>query len=553
MRKRWRFTMVGVSVDPQKAAPSWPGPFVGRLVSRLVRRSTGRSRGHLALMALLTLGPGALQPLPAAAQSRTTAAGAPEQSLAPPGQTAEQADTQRLQWWADLTESVRALRADEEGLSQRREEAARAKLEEQERQTREAIDRRDAAEQRSMVLDVEWQRNEERSGELSMLLRQHAGNLGELFGVTRQVASDAANVLEQSLLTAQYAAHGDREERSEFLRRIAGATALPSITELERLWFELHREMTAAAAVERFAAPVVPVDAGAAPTMSDVVRVGPFTVVGEGEYLGYLPSRKALTRLESQLDRKSREIGRQLESAPPDGGYVSAVVDPARGALLGLHVARPNFIERIQHGKAVGYVIIAVGLLGALSGLYQWIYLIVTGRAVGAQLRRLDDPKPDNPLGRLLLTHRRNDRHSENLALARLRVSEAVLREVPRLERVQPFLRIAVAAGPLLGLIGTVIGMIITFKVITASGSSDPKLMAQGIGQAMIATVLGLGIAIPLLFLNAALAARSHAITQILDEQSRALLAERPSTERFWDADFGMALDSTRPPPAGAS
>jgi biopolymer transport protein ExbB len=117
----------------------------------------------------------------------------------------------------------------------------------------------------------------------------------------------------------------------------------------------------------------------------------------------------------------------------------------------------------------------------------------------------------------------------DNPELAELRISEAVLREVPRLERFQGFLRLAVAAGPLLGLVGTVIGMIITFRAIVASGSSDPKLMAHGIGQAMIATVLGLGIAIPLLFINSGLAALSHGVTQILDEQSHSLLAENSS------------------------
>jgi len=110
--------------------------------------------------------------------------------------------------------------------------------------------------------------------------------------------------------------------------------------------------------------------------------------------------------------------------------------------------------------------------------------------------------------------------------VAELRISEAVLRELPALERFQGFLRLAVAAGPLLGLIGTVIGMIITFQSITESGSSDPKLMANGIGQAMIATVLGLGIAIPLLFANAALGSLSDGVTQVLDEQSTGILAE---------------------------
>jgi biopolymer transport protein ExbB len=137
----------------------------------------------------------------------------------------------------------------------------------------------------------------------------------------------------------------------------------------------------------------------------------------------------------------------------------------------------------------------------------------------------LNNPNKGNPLGRVLLAFRGDGKRIENHELAELRISEAVLREVPRLERFQAFLRLAVAAGPLLGLIGTVIGMIITFRAIVASGTSDPRLMAQGIGQAMIATVLGLGIAIPLLFINSGLATLSRSVTQVLDEQSQALLA----------------------------
>jgi biopolymer transport protein ExbB len=149
---------------------------------------------------------------------------------------------------------------------------------------------------------------------------------------------------------------------------------------------------------------------------------------------------------------------------------------------------------------------------------------------VSSQLRNLNDPNPNNPLGRVLLAFRgdgKDGKRVENAELAELRISEAVLREVPKLERFQSFLRLAVAAGPLLGLIGTVIGMIITFRAIVASGTSDPRMMARGIGQAMIATVLGLGIAIPLLFINSGLATLSRAVTQILDEQSQSLLAER--------------------------
>ena len=151
------------------------------------------------------------------------------------------------------------------------------------------------------------------------------------------------------------------------------------------------------------------------------------------------------------------------------------------------------------------------------------------------QLKNTDVPRNDNPLGRVLATFKGDpDAIEEDAEVVELRISEAVLREVPLLERFQAFLRLAVAAGPLLGLIGTVVGMIVTFQSITESGSSDPKLMANGIGQAMIATVLGLGIAVPLLFVNAGLSSLSRSIVQILDEQSAGLLAE--SLERARDA-----------------
>jgi biopolymer transport protein ExbB len=142
-------------------------------------------------------------------------------------------------------------------------------------------------------------------------------------------------------------------------------------------------------------------------------------------------------------------------------------------------------------------------------------------------MRNLQNPTKDNALGRVLLAFKGDgSKIEQDSEVAELRISEAVMREVPGLERFQPFLRLAVAAGPLLGLVGTVVGMIITFQSITESGSSDPKLMAGGIGQAMIATVLGLGVAVPLLFAGALLNSLSRSIVQILDEQSTGMLAD---------------------------
>lgn len=449
------------------------------------------------------------------------------------GQQAQQQQAQPQVQLSALRQAVQQLREQERQLAQQREQRFRAELQAAERRAQEALTRRNNAEARSNQLDRQWNENEQRIAETQALLAERQGNLGELFGVTRQVAGDAASVLQASMLSIQYDKGDEAEGRADFMRRIAAARALPSIDELERLWYELVREMTSDGKVVKLRTGVAPLDDPNTPEDEsktriemEVVRVGPFTASSNGQFLAYLSSEKTLSFLSGQLEGEYREIARRLQQAPPNAGYQRAVVDPSSGPLLGLYVERPGVLERIERGEAVGYVIIFVGVLGVLLAVFQAVYLVITRIAVSAQLKNLQNPSKNNPLGRVLLAFQGDGKRIENAELAELRISEAVLREIPRLERFQSFLRLAVAAGPLLGLIGTVIGMIITFRAIVASGTSDPRLMAQGIGQAMIATVLGLGIAIPLLFINAGLAALSRGVTHILDEQSQALLAE---------------------------
>jgi biopolymer transport protein ExbB len=376
---------------------------------------------------------------------------------------------------------------------------------------------RDAAQAQSDRLSAQFDANELKLNELETLLDSRQGNLGELFGVTRQVAGDTSGVIYNSLISAQ---HPGREE---FFGRLARAKALPSITDLEQLWFELLREMTESGRVARF--PTEIVQAHGERQKAEVVRIGGFIAMSDGRYLSFNPGGNTLNVLPRQPGSELQALALALQQARQ--GYVRSVVDPSRGVLLSLYTQRPNVWERIEKGEAVGYVILAVGAIASLCALYQFLYLIRVRLAVRRQLGRLDQPTTDNPLGRVLATFKGDPaRIEEDAEVVELRISEAVLREQPSLERFQAFLRLAVAAGPLLGLIGTVIGMIVTFQSITESGSSDPKLMAAGIGQAMIATVLGLGIAIPLLFVNAGLASLSDGVVQVLDEQSTGILAE---------------------------
>jgi biopolymer transport protein ExbB len=307
------------------------------------------------------------------------------------------------------------------------------------------------------------------------------------------------------------------------LREFSAGRSTPTAAELERVWLELQAEMTAQGKVARYTAPGV--QPSGESVESEVVAIGPFSATANGQFLAYVPALGALNVLPRQLPGEFMGVAEDFEDA--DGGYARAVVDQTRGVLLGLYVERPTLMERVELGETIGYVIIFVGALGAVLFVIQLLSLIRVRIAVRQQIKNLDQPRADNPLGRVLLAFKGSAQNiEEDSDIAELRISEAVLHEVPKLERSQAYLRLAVAAGPLLGLVGTVWGMILTFQSITETGSADPKLMATGIGQAMIATVLGLGIAIPLLFGNALLNSMSRTVVQMLDEQSAGILAE---------------------------
>ena len=373
--------------------------------------------------------------------------------------------------------------------------------------------------------------NEVRINNLNNQLRDKAAKLGlaEVFGLARQAANDNSSILQQSLISTQFPAAQGQLPRDEWLRAFSSARTAPTAAELERVWVEIQREMTAGGQVARYRTRVV--QPGGASVDADVIRIGPFTAIANGQFLTYRPNLRTFGVLPRQLPPNFMSVAAAFQNAT--SGYVPAVVDANRGVLLGMYVERPTFGERIQLGQEVGYVIMVVGFLGAVAFLFQLVSLVIVRMAVSRQLRNVDNPTPNNPLGRVLLAFKGDKSHIEEGAeVAELRITEAVLREVPKLERFQAFLRLAVAAGPLLGLIGTVWGMILTFQSITESGSANPKLMATGIGQAMIATVLGLGIAIPLLFANALLNSLSRGVVQVLDEQSAGMLAESIEKKR---------------------
>ena len=295
----------------------------------------------------------------------------------------------------------------------------------------------------------------------------------------------------------------------------ADSKRVPTVEDLEALWYQLQLEMTESGKITRFDAPVLAADGSTA--VMPVVRFGMFTAATEqGQYLNWDASNQILTELATQPD----DAGGQL--AAYFGGASDEVrVDPTRGQLFELLDRQPKLLERLHQGREVGYLILGLGALGILIAGTRTLIALQREFKVRAQLKRPGDFSDDNALGRVLLAASDAELTPEQ---RELKVGEAILQEMPRLEGGQSILKLLATLAPLLGLLGTVVGMIATFQSITLYGTSDPKLIAGGISQALITTAQGLVVAIPLLFSYSYLNARSRRLVQILQEKSLGML-----------------------------
>jgi len=370
------------------------------------------------------------------------------------------------------------------------------------------------AEAKSEALEKDYQEKEIRIGELQQSLEQRMGNLGELFGVTRQIAGDTRGNVQASITTAQF---GD--DRVKFLEELGKSKELPSVSKLERLWQELVREMVEQGKVVEFPAKVY---TSTGVEDRKVVRAGVFTVISDDKYLLWDPNLEQLQELSRQPPSRFVDtIAEYMDSKAPIAGLA---VDPSRGSLLAVLIDTRDLTERIPEGGPVGYTIIALGIIAVLLGIYKMIFLAITGRKVQTQ-KKNSRPDKGNPLGRILAVATDNpDADREQLELM---LDEAVLRESTKLESLIWLVRIVSVVAPLLGLLGTVTGMIKTFQSITLFGAGDPRMMAGGISEALVTTMLGLVTAIPLVLMHAALAQNTKRIVDTLDEQSAGLIAQQ--------------------------
>ncbi|CAI8152359.1 MAG: Biopolymer transport protein ExbB [Pseudidiomarina mangrovi] len=421
----------------------------------------------------------------------------------------------------DLDQLLKQLQQGQYAQSEenkQREARFRAEAAQQEQLLREAVAQRDRLERLSEQLETQFEKNEIELAAVTETLNQRLGSLRELFGVLQQVSGDTASKLQNSYVSVEFP--GRSEALSALAKKMGSSSKLASISEIESVWLALLQEMTESGKVSRFNTEVTL--ANGEKVARDVVRVGTFNMVANGQYLELVPGTDTVAELIRQPSSRYLSTAADLQAAQNE--QVKFALDPTAGAILGLLVQAPSLGERIDQGGTVGYIILALGAIGLLIALERFVSLTLMGGKVKRQLKQ-SEARNDNPLGRVMAVQ---DKYPEvDTETLELKLSEAILREIPSITRNLTFIKIISVVAPLMGLLGTVTGMINTFQAITLFGTGDPKLMAGGISQALVTTVLGLVVAIPMTLLFAQLNTRSRTIVHVLQEQASGIIAER--------------------------
>ena len=369
-------------------------------------------------------------------------------------------------------------------------------------------------------LQKDFDNNEEILTGLESSLDKRVGDLGELFGVFRQTADDTQTMLFDSLITLEFPA------RRTKISKLAESDEVPTIAQMRALWTLLIEESALSGTISKFQASVV--RPSGEKYDADVTRVGSFNVITEDRYLNYLAENDELVELPRQPAGAVRSSAADLHDADP-GQEVGFFIDPSRGALLGLLVQSPSLGERVEQGKAVGYAIILLGIVGLIIVGQRLLTLTRIRSRISNQMKDLETPRPDNPLGRILISYIEN-KHLD-LDTIKSRVEEVMFSDLAEIKKGLQLIKVFAAVAPLMGLLGTVIGMIGTFQAITLFGTGDPKLMAGGISQALVTTVLGLCAAIPLVLSHGLLSSQSTKLGKLIGEQFLSVVADKAQQE----------------------
>ncbi len=418
----------------------------------------------------------------------------------------------------ELLEQVKQGRGQDAAANKQRIEKFSSNKAQQVKLLQETVSSRVAEEEHSKSLELAFEENDKKITESEKALNERLGDLKELFGVLQVAAVEASGQFESSLTHVQYP---DRPEFATNLAQKLGTTGkLVSIEEIEQFWFELQREMIESGKIVKFEGKVITTDGEERDQL--VTRVGLFNAVSNGKYLTFNAETGSLSEL--SRDPQTRYVATISGVESTNSGIVPFGLDVSRGQILSRLVRKANLQERIEQGGIIGYIILGLGAFALLIAVWRLLALFFSSVAISSQTRKLDKPSKANALGRVIQVYHNHPK--ADLETMELRLDEAVMKETPKFTHFLVFIKIIAVAAPLLGLLGTVTGMINTFQAITLFGTGDPQVMAGGISQALVTTVLGLVVAIPAVLLFSLASGRAKRLSQVLEEQAVGMIAE---------------------------
>lgn len=375
-------------------------------------------------------------------------------------------------------------------------------------------------------LSSQFSDNENTLARLEETLRLETGSLGEMFGVVRQNAKELQSELDQSVTGVEPRAH------QQSIDDVVAAKTLPSMAQLRGLWQAMSEEIRASGQIQT--TEIRWLNGQGETQTVPALRLGSLGLISEQGYVKWDNARQqALSYQQLPSDFPTFSHIRTLV----DGDVVTMKVDPSRGVLLEQLALTPTLSQRLQAGGVIGNVILVLLGVGLIIALYRGAILATLRQKIKAQLKNPEQPG-NNPLGRILAVY--NKEQQRSVEALELRLLEAVVDEQNHLETGLSMLKLLAALAPMLGLLGTVTGMIETFQVITQFGNGDPKVMAGGVSMALVTTVEGLIAAIPLLLAHNILSAQAEAIRNILEKQGIGLVAQQA------ERDCGAAVTQSR-------
>ena len=355
---------------------------------------------------------------------------------------------------------------------------------------------------RNKRLEADFEKYEKVLTELEESLQIKIGVLGEMFGVTRQYAGELAAASNNSVIFYEF------PERLETLKAVS-KIKVHSLVELEDLWIAYFDEIVAGSEIKTFNAQITNPDGES--FEGPVTRYGLFSASHDGKFVTPVSSLNSFQLLAKQPESK---ITRSLKKHLKADEYSKVSIDPTRGFLLSLYLDKPGWIQRIAQGKSIGFIIILIGIIGAAFSAFK-IYKL---REYTKEVMNESEGVVNEMTNSVESNSSRESK--ENL------IDEIIINYSGKIEWGNNWVKFFAAVAPLLGLLGTVIGMIETFQAITLFGTGDPKQMAGGISQALITTMLGLIVAAPLLGMYTYISEKTSSIVQILEEKASYILSK---------------------------